>query len=173
VGGYSEKQTPCLESGVPGGIRCIVFYAVVDSDKRPCLLDMKIAEKWGFDAINSIFAIISPILRNENKLRKDVYMGFSGKKMVILAAVLLLVIGAGTAFAADGISLDWRDNTVYISNENSRPYNVTVKITYSANGSSFQTNRTVNVKAGKTESVSIASSAIIERVEVTSASPGL
>jgi hypothetical protein len=90
-----------------------------------------------------------------------------------VVVVLLLVIGVGTAFAADGISLDWRNNTVYVSNSNNMPYNVTVRIIYSAYGNRDSTTRSVNVKAGKTESVSIPASAIIERAEVISANPGL
>jgi hypothetical protein len=104
---------------------------------------------------------------------KEFFMNLLRKKIVILVAVLLLVIGVGMVFAADGISLDWRNNVVYISNSNSVPYNVTVRITYSANGNSQSTTRSTNVKAGKTEQISIASSAIIEHVDVTSASPGL
>jgi hypothetical protein len=104
---------------------------------------------------------------------KVVFMRFLRKKTVIVVAVLLLVIGVGTVFAADGISLDWRNNTVYVSNSNSVPYNVTVKIIYSAYGSRDSTSRTVNVKAGKTAEASIPASAIIEHAEVTSASPGL
>jgi polygalacturonase len=101
-------------------------------------------------------------------------MNLPRKKTAIVIAALLLVIGAGTAFAAAGISLDWRNNTVYISNSNSQPYNVSVRIIYSANGVSGQVaTRDKNVKAGKTEPVSIGASAIIEHAEVISASPGL
>jgi preprotein translocase subunit SecF len=103
-------------------------------------------------------------------------MGFLRKKAVIVIAVLLLVIGAGTAFAATGITLDFSGNTVYISNSNSQPYDVTVQITYSANGiSGQQAQRKANVRGGavRVPAITIGSSAIIERAEVISASPGL
>jgi asparagine N-glycosylation enzyme membrane subunit Stt3 len=116
--------------------------------------------------------IIFAVERKTTK-EKEFFIRFPAKRTVIIVAALLLVVGVGTAFAADGISLNWRNNTVYISNSNSRPYNVTVQIIYSANGMSGQTTqRSTNVKAGKTGEVSIASSAIIEHAEVISASPG-
>jgi hypothetical protein len=96
------------------------------------------------------------------------------KRILVLGlALILLALVVGVAFAADGISLNWRNNTVYVSNSNSTPYDVPVLITYSAYGYSNQTTRTVNVKAGKTESVSIGTSAIIEHVEVIRAGFGL
>ncbi|MDR1215873.1 MAG: hypothetical protein LBK25_04245 [Treponema sp.] len=100
-------------------------------------------------------------------------MSFLQKKTVIIVAAFLLVIGVGMAFAADGISLDWRDNTVYVTNSNKVPYDVAVQVTYSANGYRSTTRRSVNVKAGKTGSFSIGTSAIIERAEVIDARPGL
>jgi hypothetical protein len=96
-------------------------------------------------------------------------MSFLRKKTVIMAAVLLLVIGVGAAFAEDGISLTWRNNTVYISNSNRQPYMVKVEITYSANGYRDKTTRTVGVRAGKEEPVQIGTSAIIEDAKVLSA----
>ncbi|MDR1904108.1 MAG: hypothetical protein LBQ88_17710 [Treponema sp.] len=104
-------------------------------------------------------------------------MNFLRKKTVIIAAALLLVIGAGTAFAAvaAGISVTWSKNTVTVTNSNKQAYNVTVKITYKdkANAPSQQTTKTVNVKAGKKEGVSLAATAVVERAEITDTAVGL
>jgi hypothetical protein len=116
-----------------------------------------------WDDICNIFAV-------ERKTTKEgVFMRFLRKKTVIMAAVLLLVIGVGAAFAEDGISITWRNNTVYVTNNNRQPYSVRVEITYSANGYSNKTPRTVEVRAGQTEPIQIGTSAIIESAKVLSA----
>jgi hypothetical protein len=108
---------------------------------------------------------------------EEFFMNFLRKKTVIIAAALLLVIGAGTAFAAvaAGISVTWSKNTVTVTNSNKQAYNVTVKITYKdkANAPSQQTTKTVNVKAGKKEGVSLAATAVVERAEITDTAVGL
>jgi threonine synthase len=96
------------------------------------------------------------------------------RMQVIGIALVLMALVAGMVFAGEEkISLRTSGNTVYVYNGNSQTYNVTVLIIYSANGVSGQrTSRSVTVRAGQEESARIGASAIIEHVEVTSASPG-
>ena len=98
----------------------------------------------------------------------------ANKKIWVIAVLLAITVGSLVYAQSSGISLVFGGNTVRVTNNNTRPNDVTVSITYTLpSGASQTTSRSINVRAGQTRTIELPPSVNITRASVSRANVGL